>query len=960
MHRRTVIGQIGFGQFVFGQTNITRTAVRWNSALWSAACNLLWLLCLTGVARAADAPSAALRFPDDQFVTGTLEPSNNPDVIRWQSPAFKSPFEFDIDQVGSIQFPVPDKLPLPKGSFCFELAGGDMLFGTPVSLNAKLLVVQTERFGRLHLHRDHVLRFYRWRDGTELIYAGPNGLAEWRTPADAPATGWSEESGCLRSELSGAALYRNFGLPAQAVIELAVSWKKKADFVVGLGVDDRDAATLRSAFTIEVWDNHLVLQRETAKEADLESLQWINSGAGTAHVYLYLDQQAGRCVVCSTLGARLADLHVAVADGKTLPGILLKNKRGDVQLDRLRIGAWDGQLPADAQGQVSHVQLSGGKVLSGVISEFDEKTQEFTAQTEAGQQRLPLQQVAGVSLNVSGNIEPRQLRTSHLDGTQLSGSLESIGAGTLRISAPGILESIETPVSMLRALVILDPITKPIPRLAARLEMDGVKLRGVLEDNAAAEVDGGLLLWKPLSSATASLLRPGIPARLVFRDSPSEPVVASAHAPAVRVLRAQPGGGGALLAGRGGSTDAPRAEVVTQRRALHLRTGDTVPCDVKRIDEAGVYFVSAASDATFVPHAQVKAVELIPYPGQGNSKTASLLRKAKRERLLTLPRMQKGNPPTQIIEATTGDYLRGRLLSLDEDRLLLEVRLEKKTIPRDRIARIIWLHPDELDPEQPQQDAPAADDALPAAPADLRVQTVRTDGARLTFVPGKYFNGILSGKSDLLGECWVDVKEIDELLIARAIERSASQLALQQFKLHHAEEPKASLADGESSSDGMAPGLESGLVGKPAPLFELELLGGPRFVLAEARGRVVVLDFFATWCGPCVQSMPQVEAAVKEFANDGVKLVGVNLEETPEKISALLERQKLELSVALDRNGAVAAKYEASAIPQTVIIDRNGNVFRVFVGAGPNFGEQLREAIRAVLAKNAPAANPAP
>ncbi len=95
--------------------------------------------------------------------------------------------------------------------------------------------------------------------------------------------------------------------------------------------------------------------------------------------------------------------------------------------------------------------------------------------------------------------------------------------------------------------------------------------------------------------------------------------------------------------------------------------------------------------------------------------------------------------------------------------------------------------------------------------------------------------------------------------------------------------------------------------------------------------------------------MPQVEAVAEEFKDRGVQLVAVNLQEDPKQISAMLERHKMHPTVALDRDGAVAQKYEANAIPQTVIIDKEGKVARLFVGGGPHLGDQLREALKAVL-----------
>jgi peroxiredoxin len=95
--------------------------------------------------------------------------------------------------------------------------------------------------------------------------------------------------------------------------------------------------------------------------------------------------------------------------------------------------------------------------------------------------------------------------------------------------------------------------------------------------------------------------------------------------------------------------------------------------------------------------------------------------------------------------------------------------------------------------------------------------------------------------------------------------------------------------------------------------------------------------------------MPQVDKVTREFKDQGVQLVAVNLQEAPKQITAMLERHKLDMTVALDVDGAVAQRYGANAIPQTVIIDRDGTVARLFIGGGPHFDDQLREALKAVL-----------
>jgi peroxiredoxin len=380
-----------------------------------------------------------------------------------------------------------------------------------------------------------------------------------------------------------------------------------------------------------------------------------------------------------------------------------------------------------------------------------------------------------------------------------------------------------------------------------------------------------------------------------------------------------------------------------ERRSLYLRDGDVIPCAITKIDADGVWFKTSLSKSTFVAHSKVKAVELGVDSDGSESSDKVVFTRAKQDKLLTLPRMQKADPPTHLIRSKNGDYLRGRVTSMDEKSLEVELRAETKKLPRDRLARIIWLHADELD------DAKKAP-TTPSEETSTRVQVVRNDGVRLTFEADQFAGMTLSGKSDVLGACQVDVSQVDQLLIGGAIKKEAAHLPYHQWKLRNALEPRYVTAAEGGDGGGGNTGLESLLVGKPAPDFVLSMVGGKTFHLAESKGKeVVVLDFWATWCGPCLQAMPQVERAVEQFKEQNVRLVAVNLQETAQQVNALLDRQKLKIAVALDRDGVVAGQYKAVAIPQTVIIDRAGNVARLFVGGGPHFEEQVKDAIKAVL-----------
>lgn len=128
----------------------------------------------------------------------------------------------------------------------------------------------------------------------------------------------------------------------------------------------------------------------------------------------------------------------------------------------------------------------------------------------------------------------------------------------------------------------------------------------------------------------------------------------------------------------------------------------------------------------------------------------------------------------------------------------------------------------------------------------------------------------------------------------------------------------------------------SDLLGKPAANFTLDLLDGGQFELANEKGKsIVILDFFATWCGPCRQIMPSLEALAEEYKDKNVKLIAVNLRETPAQIKSFLSDQGIHPTVVLDKNGMIANDYMVTGIPQTVIVGKDGTVQAVHVGAVP-------------------------
>ena len=139
------------------------------------------------------------------------------------------------------------------------------------------------------------------------------------------------------------------------------------------------------------------------------------------------------------------------------------------------------------------------------------------------------------------------------------------------------------------------------------------------------------------------------------------------------------------------------------------------------------------------------------------------------------------------------------------------------------------------------------------------------------------------------------------------------------------------------------------LTDKPAPDFQLNDLDGHPVKLADLRGKIVVLDFWATWCGPCVASLPLVTEVATSFKDRGVVFYAVNLRETAAKIQEFQKNKNLAFPVLLDTDGKVAGLYQAKGIPQTVLIDKTGKIVSVHVGYDPGIKPRLIKQLTALV-----------
>jgi peroxiredoxin len=138
-------------------------------------------------------------------------------------------------------------------------------------------------------------------------------------------------------------------------------------------------------------------------------------------------------------------------------------------------------------------------------------------------------------------------------------------------------------------------------------------------------------------------------------------------------------------------------------------------------------------------------------------------------------------------------------------------------------------------------------------------------------------------------------------------------------------------------------------IGAAAPDFTLKSSSGKNLRLSEHRGEVVMINFWATWCGPCRQELPLLNRLHEQYRKAGFTLLGVNIDDRPDAAQTMAKKLGITFPVLFDTEKRVSGLYDVNAMPSTVLIDRDGKMRYIHLGYRAGYETSYESQIRELL-----------
>ena len=687
-----------------------------------------------------------LRWKNGDILPGKLMESD-PGTVCWASQYFSDNLVIDISVLDSILF--PKQSAPPTETFQISTASDDVWTADLISADNNTFLFSSQRHGQVRVNRDAIYALNR-RESPNLVFDGSQLMA-WESSktddskvpflldVDARPTWTPNAAGHLQTKQAKASIFCAFDLPKRFEIDIEFTSTGPPGFVLAIG------ESIRNALRLETWADEVVIIQDTRFKRVLTfgrdrrsiRLRLMFDGAdGTLNVF----DVTGRLLV------NIQDVHPVTPKS----GIFIRNRGKNLTVRRLNVyrqpteGARQPIDPSKPQ-----VYMTDGQIIYGHL--FVSEGTAYVLDTQGNRRNIDIERVSRI-------IQP------NTELTAMGGPAELIYAdgSVLR----GRVEQLEADRVILRTMFTDDPVPCMLAG-ASQLQL------GPTAEISNPSKNGDDLFY------TSGSLRGSV----TFDGNDASPILWQSVGAKAPMRLAHTGDYGIERSSKhvsqGLSFDKERFP-----NMLHLKSGEVIPCQVSAYDEKMLNFQSPFITGRKIDSPFVKGIDFKPSkrpdPNEeplselnqwlneirGTEQKPSLgIDLVKLERALTVPRFNRDNPPSHLLVANTGDFKRGKLLTINGQTIQFDSKLRKLTIPINRVARVVDVSKSRSN-RDPRYAGPEEQSNKPSSMVNNALNLVRitlSDRSILIFEPLRSQDGMLLGHSPIYGAVAVPVNGIHHL-----------------------------------------------------------------------------------------------------------------------------------------------------------------------------------------------------
>lgn len=687
-----------------------------------------------------------LRWKNGDILPGKLMESD-PGTVCWASEYFSDDLVVDISVLDSILF--PKQSAPPTEAFQINTTSDDIWTADLIGADNNIFLFSSKRHGQVQVNRDAIYTLNR-RESPNLIFDGSKPIAwesrktdESKVPflldIDAPSSWVPNAAGHLQTDSAKASIFCAFDLPERFEIDLEfTSTGKPPGFVLAIG------ESIRKALRLETWADEVVVIQ------DVRFMRVLTFGRHqrSIHLRLMFDGVNDTLNVLDATGHLLLNVQdVEPITAKS--GIFIRNRGKNLTIRRLSVYRQPIQgvrQPIDPSKP--RVHMIDGQVVYGLL--FVSEGIAYVPDAQENRRNIDLAEVDRI-------VQPRVELTAmgeptaeliYADGSVLRGRVE-------QLEADGVI---------LHTTFADEPVTCMLT------DASQLQLGQTAKANDPSKDDD--YLFHASGSLRGSVSFDGKDASPILWQSVGAAPVRLAYTGESGIERSS------KRVSQGSPFDKERFP-----NMLHLKNGEVFPCQVLSYDEQIFGFQAPFITEKQIDSPYVKAIEFKPLerPNLNEEPSTELDRwlneirevkqepalgidSVKLERALTVPRFNRDNPSSHLLVANTGDFKRGKLLTINEQTIQFDSKLRKLTIPINRVARVVDIsksqsnrEPRYAGPEEQSNELTTINDA-----SDL-VQITLADRSILIFEPLRSEDGMLLGHSPIYGAVAVPMNSIHYL-----------------------------------------------------------------------------------------------------------------------------------------------------------------------------------------------------